>query len=186
MEKSFEDSPAHGYNLVDGSLWWPSKFPPNVKTHTIDVPYSEGVFVGYRWYEAKQKPVNFPFGFGLSYTTFTMSDIKVSANTVSKEKPVTVSVTVKNTGTAAGAEVVQLYVHDDAASVERPYRELKGFQKVFLQPGESKTITMPLDWKSLAFWDVKTHAWLAEPGAFTLLVGNSSRNEQCRAQIDYK
>ena len=186
MEKSFEDSPAHGYNLVDGSLWWPSKFPPNVKTHTIDVPYSEGVFVGYRWYEAKQKPINFPFGFGLSYTTFEISNMKVSATTISKEKPVTVSVTVKNTGKTAGAEVVQLYVHDDAASVERPYRELKGFQKVFLQPGESKTVTIPLDWKSLAFWDVKTHAWLAEPGAFTLLVGNSSRNEQCRAQIDYK
>jgi beta-glucosidase len=186
MEKAFADSPAYGYNLVDGKLWWPSKFPSDVKTHTIDVPYSEGVFVGYRWYEAKKKPVNFPFGFGLSYTTFKISNLKVSANTVTKEKPVTVSVTVKNTGKTAGAEVVQLYVHDDAASVERPYRELKGFQKVFLQPGESTTITIPLDWKALAFWDVKTHAWLTEPGTFTLLVGNSSQNEQCRAQIDYK
>ena len=186
IEKSFADSPAYGYNLVDGKPWWPAKFPASVKAHTIDVPYSEGVFVGYRWYEAKKKPMNFPFGFGLSYTTFEMSDIKVSAKTVTKEKPVMVSVTVKNTGKVAGAEVVQLYVHDDEASVERPYRELKGFQKVFLQPGESKTVTIPLDWEALAFWDTKTHAWLAEPGSSTLLVGNSSQNVQCQARIDYK
>jgi beta-glucosidase len=95
-------------------------------------------------------------------------------------------VKVTNTGKAPGAEVVQLYVHDEEATVERPYRELKGFRKVFLQPGESRTVTMPLDWKALAFWDVKTHAWVAEPGAFTLLVGNSSRNVQCQARIDYK
>ncbi|TSA35053.1 MAG: glycosyl hydrolase, partial [Verrucomicrobiaceae bacterium] len=85
-----------------------------------------------------------------------------------------------------GAEVVQLYVHDDEASVERPYRELKGFQKVFLQPGESRTVTMPLDWKALAFWDEKTHAWLAEPGTFTLLIGNSSRDVQCQTSLHYK
>lgn len=186
MEKAFEDSPAYGYNLIDGKPSWSQKFPASVKTHIIDVPYSEGVFVGYRWYEAKKKPVNFPFGFGLSYTTFEISDIKVSAKTVTKDKPVTVSVNIKNTGKAAGAEVVQLYVHDEEASVERPYRELKGFQKVFLQPGESKTVTMTLDWKAMAFWDVKTHAWLAEPGTFTLLAGNSSRDEQCQARIDYK
>jgi len=186
IEKSFEDSPAYGYNMVDGKPWWPSKFPADVKAHTIDVPYSEGVFVGYRWYEAKKKPVNFPFGFGLSYTTFTMSDIKVSANTITKGKPVTVSVTVKNTGKVAGAEVVQLYVHDEAASIARPYRELKGFQKVFLRPGESKTVTIPLDWKALAFWDVKTHAWLTEPGSFKLLVGNSSQNVQCQTTIIYQ
>lgn len=186
MEKSFADSPANGYNLVDGKPWWPSKFPPNIKTKTIDVPYSEGVFMGYRWYEAKKKPVNFPFGFGLSYTTFKIGDLKVSADTITKDKPITVSVTVTNTGKVAGAEVVQLYVHDEEASVVRPYRELKGFQKVFLQPGESKTVTMPLDWKALAFWDAKTHAWLAEPGTFDLLVGNSSRDVQCQARIDYK
>ena len=183
MEQSYSDSPAFGYNVMNGKTTWSLKTKPDPY---FDVHYNEGVFVGYRWYEAKKKPVNFPFGFGLSYTTFEMSDIKVSANTVTKEKPITVSVTVKNTGKVSGAEVVQLYVHDDEASVERPYRELKGFQKVFLQPGESKTVTIPLDWKALAFWDVKTHAWLAEPGTFTLLVGNSSQNVQCQARIEYK
>lgn len=186
IEKSFVDSPAYEYNRIGSNLWWEGKPPYDVKKEIFDVPYSEGVFVGYRWYEAKNKPVNFPFGFGLSYTTFEMSDLIVSAETVTKTSPINVSVTVKNAGKVAGAEVVQLYVHDEKASVERPYRELKGFQKVFLQPGESKTVTMTLDWKALAFWDVKTHAWLAEPGAFTLLVGNSSRNVQCQARIDYK
>ena len=185
IEKSFADSPAYGYNVINGQQEWSG----NIKNQPVpyfDVPYSEGVFMGYRWYEAKKKPVNFPFGFGLSYTTFTMSDLKVSANTITKEKQVTLSVTVKNTGKVAGAEVVQLYVHDEAASVERPYRELKGFQKVFLQPGESKTVTIPLDWKALAFWDVKTHAWLTEPGSFKLLVGNSSQNVQCQTNIVYQ
>lgn len=185
IEKSFADSPAYGYNVINGQQEWSGTIK-NQPSPYFDVPYSEGVFMGYRWYEAKKKPVNFPFGFGLSYTTFTMSDIKVSANIITKEKPVTVSVTVKNTGKVAGAEVVQLYVHDDKASVERPYRELKGFQKVFLEPGESKAVTMTLNWQALAFWDVKTHAWLTEPGSFKLLVGNSSQNVQCQTNIIYQ
>lgn len=186
MEQSFADSPAHGYNRIGGELHWSANMPEQVAAKTIDIPYSEGVFVGYRWYEANRKPVNFPFGFGLSYTTFKISDIRVSSDTVTKEAPITVHVTVQNTGRVAGAEVVQLYVHDEEAGVERPYRELKGFQKVFLQPGESKTVAMTLDWKALAFWDVKTHAWLAEPGSFTLLAGNSSRDVQCQARINYE
>jgi len=186
METIFADSPAYGYDLLDGKPLKNRNALQKAQKKTFEINYSEGIFVGYRWYEAKKKPVNFPFGFGLSYTTFEMSDIKVSAKTVTKEKPITVSVTVKNTGKVSGAEVVQLYVHDDAASVERPYRELKGFQKIFLQPGESKTVTILLDWKALAFWDVKTHAWLAESGTFTLLAGNSSQNVQCQTRINYK
>jgi len=200
IETRFEDSPAFGYDKgkpntsrpfsmavfarINGKVPYSNK--EKTEAYIYDFTYREDIFAGYRWYDEKKLPVRFPFGFGLSYTTFEMSDIQVSAKTVTKEKPVTVSVTVKNTGKVAGAEVVQLYVHDDSASVERPYRELKGFQKVFLQPGESKTITIPVDWKALAFWDVKDHAWLAEPGAFTLLIGNSSQNLQCQAYIDYK
>lgn len=187
MEMAYADSPACGYNLVDNTLWWKdAQFPPTVKSKTLDIPYSEGVFVGYRWYEAKKKAVNFPFGFGLSYTTFKIGDPKISADTLTKEPPISVSVTVTNTGKVSGAEVVQLYVHEDKPEIERPYRELKGFKKVFLQPGESKTVTIPLNWKDLAFWDVKTHAWKAEPGTFTLLIGNSSRNVQCQTLIRYK
>ncbi|NOU37011.1 MAG: glycosyl hydrolase [Kiritimatiellaceae bacterium] len=186
IEKFFADSPAYNYNLLDGTPWWFTKFPTNIAARTVDVPYSEGVFVGYRWYEAKQRPVNFPFGFGLSYTTFTISNLQVSSENITRKKPVTVSVTVQNTGKIPGAEVVQLYVHDEQSSVERPYRELKGFKKVFLQPGERKTVTMTLDWKALAFWDITTHDWLVEPGTFTLLAGNSSRNVQCQTRINCK
>lgn len=186
MEKVYSDSPAYGYNFVDGKPYWKQKRPPAVTNLLVDIPYAEGVFVGYRWYEARQKPVNFPFGFGLSYTAFEITELTVSSPVITHTEPITVTVTVKNTGKRAGAEVVQLYVHDEAASVERPYRELKGFRKVFLQPGESKTVTLPLDWKALAFWDVKTHSWLAEPGEFILLVGNSSQNMQQQARITYK
>lgn len=186
MEKAFTDSPAFGYNTVNGQEVWGERMPPEVQTKTVDIPYKEGVFVGYRWYEAKKKPVNFPFGFGLSYTTFRIHDLKVSADTITKDSPVVVSATVTNTGKVAGAEVVQLYVHEENPSVERPYRELKGFRKVFLQPGESKTVTMPVDWKALAFWDVKTKAWKANPGEFTLLAGNSSRDVQCRGRVVFK
>lgn len=185
MEQSFKDSPAYGYNIVNGQTVWRLKDKDKPELY-YDIPYGEGVFVGYRWYEAKKKTVHFPFGFGLSYTTFKISDPKVSADTITKDKPVTVSATVTNTGKVAGEEVVQLYVHDEEAGVVRPYRELKGFQKVFLQPGESKTVTMPLDWKALAFWDGKTHAWTAEPGSFALLIGNSSQDVQCRTRVDYK
>jgi len=183
MEQSFQDSPAFGYNVIDGQTVWRVKDKPDPY---FDIRYKEGVFVGYRWYEYKKKPVNFPFGFGLSYTTFKISDIKVSPETITKDKPVTVSATVTNTGKVAGAEVVQLYVHDEKPSIIRPYRELKGFQKVILQPGESKTVTIPVDWKALAFWDAKTHDWLAEPGTFELLVGNSSQDVQGKARIEYK
>ena len=183
MEQSFQDSPAFGYNVIDGQTVWRVKDKPDPY---FDIRYKEGVFVGYRWYEYKKKPVNFPFGFGLSYTTFKISDIKVSPETITKDKPVTVSATVTNTGKVAGAEVVQLYVHDEKPSIIRPYRELKGFQKVILQPGESKTVTIPVDWKALAFWDAKTHDWLAEPGTFELLVGNSSQDVQGKARVEYK
>lgn len=183
MEQSFQDSPAFGYNVINGQTVWRVKDKPEPY---FDIPYKEGVFVGYRWYESKKKPVNFPFGFGLSYTTFKISDVKVSSDTITKGTPVTVSATVTNTGKVAGAEVVQLYVHDEKPSIIRPYRELKGFQKVFLQPGESKTVTIPVDWKALAFWDAKTHSWLAEPGTFELLIGNSSQDVQGKARIEYK
>jgi len=185
MEQTFRDSPAFGYNFVSGKPLWHM----NVNSETtpvLDVNYKEGIFVGYRWYEAKKKPVNFPFGFGLSYSTFRIEGLKVSSAVISKDKPITVTATVTNTGKVPGAEVVQLYVHDNAARVERPYRELKGFQKIYLQPGETKTVSIPLNWKALAFWDVKTHAWTAEPGDFTLLLGNSSRDVQCQTQITYR
>jgi beta-glucosidase len=183
MEKSFTDSPAFDYNRQNETLGWDEKW---TDTKDVDIPYTEGVFVGYRWYEAKQKPVNFPFGFGLSYTTFSISDLTLSAPEMSKEDTITATVTVTNTGKVKGAEVVQLYVHEDHPGIERPYRELKAFKKVFLDPGESKQVTLSVNRDSLAFWDINTHSWSVKPGTFTLLIGNSAQNVQCQKSIRYR
>ena len=139
------------------------------------VAYTEGIFVGYRWYDAKNIEPMFPFGHGLSYTTFTLGKPVVSSATVKPGDSFTVTVAVTNTGSVAGAEVVQLYVADPDASVPRPPKELKGFRKVFLKPGETTQVSMTLTTRDLSFWDVTTHGWKAEPGVFDILVGQSSR-----------
>ncbi|MBO4340565.1 MAG: glycoside hydrolase family 3 C-terminal domain-containing protein [Bacteroidales bacterium] len=142
--------------------------------------YDEGVFIGYRWYSSKDIPVQYPFGYGLSYTTFDISGVSVKrAGDAFK-----VSVTVKNTGSVAGAEVVQLYVSDVESSVERPVKELKGFEKVYLQPGESREVQFKLDRRALSFFDEKEHTWVAEPGEFRALVGTSS--EDIRSEVSFK
>jgi beta-glucosidase len=135
------------------------------------VIYNEGIYVGYRWYEKKENEPLFPFGFGLSYTTFEFSNLKLSGT-----DPVTVTVQVKNTGSVEGAEVVQLYVQEVTASVERPVKELKGFQKVSLKPGEAQTVSIQLSRADFSFWDEASKAWKAEPGEFTIRVGASSKN----------
>ncbi len=143
---------------------------------TKNVKYVEGVFVGYRYYEtSKVKPL-FPFGFGLSYTNFAFSNLSVSPGSASSTGPVTVGFDVKNTGSRAGAEVAQVYVGDPSATVRRPKMELKGFSRVMLAPGEVRHITATLDKRSLAYWDVKTHAWKVDPGKFLVYVGDSSDN----------
>ena len=116
------------------------------------VRYGEGLFIGYRYYDAKQQPVLFPFGYGLSYTTFAYSNVRASASTFKDVDGVTVSVDVTNTGCVAGKEVVQVYVHDRAAQLVRPEKELKGFAKVALEPGETQTVAIPLDLRSFAYW----------------------------------
>lgn len=178
MEKKYADSPAFGDNVFDGKTIWSCNDPLRRKQKTFDVNYDEGIFVGYRWYEAKNKPIHFPFGFGLSYATFKINAAKASSKTVAPGQPLQISVQVQNTGKTAGAEVVQCYVHDEESSVPRPYRELKAFRKVFLQPGETKTVTLTLRWDDFAFWDEVSKDWNVEPGTFRLLVGNSSRDVQ--------
>ena len=136
--------------------------------------YREGVFVGYRYYDRKKMDVLFPFGFGLSYTTFEYSDLKLSANAIRDTDVLTVNVTVKNTGNRAGKAVAQLYVGDVEGNVIRPVRELKGFRKVALQPGESKEIAFTLDKRAFATWNTEIHDWHVETGDFTIEVGDSS------------
>jgi len=116
----------------------------------------------------------FPFGHGLSYTTFAYSGLRLSNSKIKTDGTVTISVEITNTGQRAGDEVAQLYVHDVASSVVRPVKELRGFQRLTLQPGEQRTVNYTLPAAKLAFWDEKTHAFLVEPGAFELMVGASS------------
>jgi beta-glucosidase len=145
------------------------------------VRYNEGILNGYRYYDTKKVEPQFAFGFGLSYTRFSISNIK----TEKQGSGVTVSVDVKNTGAMAGAEVVQVYVKDDKSSVERPEKELKAFEKVSLNPGESKTVTLTLDENAFKFYDENQKAWTMEPGGFTILVGSSSRDIKQTAKVTF-
>ena len=139
------------------------------------VRYGEGIFVGYRYHDAKGIEPLFPFGHGLSYTSFEYSNLRLPS-AVEPGEQVMVTVAVKNAGDCAGREVVQLYVGDTAASVQRPEKELKGFQKVSLEPGETVDVSFVLDERSLSFYDPDRAAWVAEPGEFVVLVGSSSRD----------
>ena len=140
------------------------------------VSYGEGQFIGYRWYDARRIPVSFPFGYGLSYTTFAYGDPRVSADRMGVADGVTVSVDLTNTGSRFGSEVVQVYVHDVRASVRRPVKELRGFQKVSLAPGETRTVAIDLDARSFAFWDPASRDWVSEPGDFDIQVGSSAED----------
>jgi beta-glucosidase len=150
---------------------------------TRDVKYSEGVFLGYRYYETSVVKPLFPFGFGLSYTTFAFSNLSISPKTASSTGPIDVVFDVKNTGSVAGAEVAQIYVGDPSATVKRPKMELKGFSRVMLAPGEIRHVTTTLDKRSLAYWDTATHAWKVDPGKFVVYVGDSSENVPLQQDI---
>lgn len=149
----------------------------------MKVAYSEGVFVGYRHFDKSGKKPLFPFGHGLSYTTFTYSNLTVSPATVSGDDPVTVSFDVKNTGNRQGAEAAQVYVGDGHASVPRPAKELKGFAKVDLKPGETRRVTVMLDRRAMSYYDVKTKRWKADAGDFDVLVGPSSQEIVLRGKF---
>ncbi len=138
--------------------------------------YREGIFVGYRYYDKKKMDVLFPFGHGLSYTTFAYHNLRTSADAISDAETLHVFVDVTNTGARAGKEVVQLYVADLESTVIRPVRELKGFEKVALEPGQTKTVSFALDKRAFAYYDVALHDWRVETGAFAVQIGRSSRD----------
>ena len=140
------------------------------------VQYREGLYVGYRYYQTAGVPVAFPFGYGLSYTSFAYSNLQAASNGV--------TLTVTSTGKRAGAEIVQLYVAKPGAEVLRPAQELKGFAKVQLQPGESKTVTIPLDDKAFRYWNTKTDSWEVEGGSYELRVGASSADIRLTAVVE--
>lgn len=165
MEKHLQDNPTSAnYSLTSDAS---------------TIQYTEGLYVGYRGFEKNQIEPQFPFGFGLSYTTFAYSDLDIRPfkGKDDQEQPLAkVSFTVTNTGRRAGAEIAELYVAPVNPPIDRPIKELKGFWKVFLRPGESKRITLELDQRSFAFFNTTKHLWDAEPGAYKILVGGSSQD----------
>jgi beta-glucosidase len=155
------------------------------------VQYGEGLFIGYRYYDAKEMPVLFPFGYGLSYTTFAYSNAQVhteqgrsvSAKTFRDVDGLIVTVDVTNTGHMAGKEIVQVYVHDHASGLVRPEKELKGFAKVTLQPGETKSVAIKLDFRAFAYYHPEYKQWITEDGDFDLLIGASSADIRCTQTV---
>jgi beta-glucosidase len=158
--KEWKDSPAYGH--------YPGE--------NLQVDYAEGIYVGYRYFDKQKVDPLFPFGYGLSYTKFDYSDLKVSPSEVSSGKPVAVSVRVRNTGSRPGTEVVELYVHDGHSSVDRPVQELKGFRRVSLAPGETRAVDFTLERSAMAYYSTVKKDWVTEPGQFDVLVGSSSRD----------
>ena len=148
------------------------------------VRYGEGIFIGYRWYEARKLPVQFPFGHGLSYTSFAYGPVELSSGRLMPGDALRVRIPVTNTGDRAGSEVVQLYVHHRSSAVRRPPKELKAFAKVHLEPGETKDVELRLDSQAFAFWDERRHAWSLDAGRCDILVGASSADIRSTAALE--
>lgn len=175
LECEFKDSPA--VKTMPAGAEFYNKAPRAYNERMIqlfDVNYDESVLVGYRWYEAKNIKPLYPFGFGLSYTSFTLSKATTSSKVLSTDKPLKVSITLTNTGKRAGAEVVQLYVGENTPTVVRPKKELKAFKKVNLEAGKSTKVDFELNKSDLAFWNDQSHAWTVNAGKYTISLGTSS------------
>jgi beta-glucosidase len=175
VPKRVEDAPSHSPEQ------WPGV---DLQAH-----YSEGIFVGYRYYDAQNIEPLFPFGFGLSYTTFSFDHLVVSPKHAqfgaASRETVTISCDVTNTGKVAGAEVAQLYVGSPGtAVVPEPPQQLKGFKKVALAPGQTSHVRFALDARALSYWDVSTHSWKVLPGRIRVGVGSSSRDIHLRGQFE--
>lgn len=165
---TYADTPA--YNFYPGN--------------PASVEHRESVYIGYRYYDKSNKAVAYPFGYGLSYTTFEYSDLKLDKSEMADSDKLTVSFKVKNTGKAAGAEIAQIYVADKESTIYRPAKELKGFKKVYLEAGEEKEISIELCKRAFAFWNVAVNDWTVESGAFDILVGASSRDIKLTATVN--
>ena len=162
MPVVLEQSPAHALGNFPG--------------HDLKVNYEEGILVGYRWFDTKHIEPQFPFGYGLSYTSFVISDLSTDMEIYSADDIIHLKFIVKNNGSRSGAEVAQVYASDPVCSVPRPEKELKAFSKVYLQPGESKTVSTDIKVSDLAYYDPDMKKWVTEPGDFILKLGTSSRN----------
>ncbi len=174
-----KDNGAHALDTYPGT-WRPDG------SRIIDEEYKEGIYVGYRWTDKQNIRPVFAFGHGLSYTQFEISDLRLADKKISKDGILKLTVSVKNTGSVAGSETVQAYVHDVKSSVDRPEKELKGFQKVSLAAGESREVTIEIPVQSLSFWDESEDGWNLEAGEFTVLVGNGSDSLPLKAKFEVR
>ena len=166
--KQWKDSPAYGH--------YPGE--------SLQVDYAEGIYVGYRYFDKRNIEPLVPFGYGLSYTKFEYSDLKVSPDKAAPGQSVGVTLRVRNSGSRAGAEVVELYLHDAHSTVDRPIQELKGFRRVVLAPGETRVVDFTLDRSAMAYYSTAKRDWVAEPGQFDVLVGSSSRDIRLKGSFD--
>lgn len=173
-----EDSPAHNLGAYPGIRREGSEI--------VDLEYKEGILVGYRWHDTKKIKPLFAFGHGLSYTDFEFGKVIADRMEITSDQKMTFTVPVTNTGTRAGAEVVQLYVSDPKCSVPRPAKELKAFRKVYLEPGETKNVTLTIGRDALSFFDAEKHQWVAEPGDFVASVGSASDNIKSTVKFKLK
>ncbi|MGD1046441.1 MAG: glycoside hydrolase family 3 C-terminal domain-containing protein [Bacteroidota bacterium] len=183
IEKEFKDSPGYGYMPAGEILYndWNGK---QENAHPVyDVNYKEGVFVGYRWYESKKIEPLYPFGYGLSFTVFDYSNLTVSKETINENDTLKVGLTVKNSGSKKGMEIIQVYVEDVESSVPRPVKELKAFKKVELNNGETVLIQFELNKQVFAFWNPKTQDWYIEKGKFVIHVGAASNDIRLSKEI---
>lgn len=162
IPRSIEDTPAYG------------NFPGDVKT--LQVHYEEGIYIGYRYFDKNPEKVLFPFGFGLSYSEFQISDVKLLHSVLAQGGHIGVQAQVKNTGLLAGSEVVQVYISPVGSSIDRPIKTLAGFEKAYLAPGESKTVEIEVPFDAAAYWDETNELWTVEKGDYEILVGNSVIN----------
>jgi beta-glucosidase len=183
IEKDFKDSPGYGYMQEGAKFYTGWNDSTERKTPIYDVVYKEGIFVGYRWYEKNNIEPLYPFGFGLSYTSFKYNNLKLLKSIFQPADEIEISFIVTNTGDREGAETAQLYIQDIKCSVPRPVKELKGFEKLVLKPGETKQINISLKYKDFAFWDPAQKNWVTEPGKFKILIGSSSANILLSAEI---
>ena len=158
--------------------------PRNDGSNIVDIEYREGIFVGYRWADKNKIQPLFPFGHGLSYTTFDYGKATIDKTEGTADDVFTVSIPVTNTGDRAGREIVQLYVSDLKTTLPRPVKELKGFKKISLEPGQTETVTFEISRDDLSYFDADKHAWVVDPGKFEALVGASSRD--IRSKVAFK
>lgn len=182
---SLNDCGTHALKTYPGT-WRNTNDKAAGSDKVIDEEYKEGIYVGYRWTDKHNIKPTFAFGHGLSYTTFSISNLRLSSKEMTRDGKLTFTVTVKNTGTRRGAETVQLYIKDIKSTIDRPVKELKGFKKIWLDAGEQQDVDITIDNSALAYYDEATNAWKSDNGEFEALIGNASDNTTLKGRFALK